>query len=284
MLTEVHAGPYTIRGISVAGVYTCLQVPQLDAVLDVGIPLRSCAGADRIFLSHAHADHAGALVSLLSIRHLIGGERPPQLFLPAEVATEVQEALALLGRLHRTRVEVDAVPMRPGDAHPLGRELWVRAFRTHHHGPSLGYQFVRRISKLRPEHRALSAPEVARLRQAGVPGLFEEVERLELAYATDTLSDVLDSAPFVLDSRVLVLECTFAGPQRTVAQARERAHLHLDELCARAHAFRNEALVLMHFSQMNSPAQVRALVREALPASLWSRVHVFAPESGGWFG
>ena len=282
MLTEVEAGPYTVRGISVGGVYTSLQVPELDSVLDVGVPIRSFAGTDRIFLSHAHPDHASGLGSLLGIRRLIG-KGPPQVFLPAEIEANVQEALAVLSRLHHTSMEVRTVPLRPGDVHALGHGLHVRAFRTHHPVPSLGYQFLRRISKLRPEFHGLPPPEIARRRRAG-ENLLEEVDRLELAYATDTLARVLDTEPSLLDSRVLILECTFVDAHHTVQDAQERWHLHLDELVARADLFQNEALVLMHFSQAHGPEEVHATLRARLPPSLYERVRVFAPPSGRWFG
>jgi ribonuclease Z len=283
MLTEVKAGPYTVRGISVGGVYTSLLVPELGVLLDVGVPIRSFAATDRIFLSHSHGDHASALASLLGIRTLIGKARTPQVFLPAEIEAPVREALRLLSRLHRADLDVETVPMHPGDTQALGGDLWVRAFRTHHTVPSLCYQFFRRVSKLKPEHRGLPPEEVARRRKAGEP-LFEEVERLELAYATDTLSHVLETAPTLLESRVLILECTFVDERRTVQEAQERSHIHLDEIAARAERFQNEALVLMHFSQAYSPEQVHAAVRERLPESLRSRVQVFAPPSGRWFG
>jgi ribonuclease Z len=282
MLTEVKAGPYTLRGISVGGVYTSLQVPELKVVLDVGLPVRSFAGTDRIFLSHGHADHASGLASLLGIRTLLG-KGPAQVFLPAEIEEPVREALEVLGRLHRSRLEVEAVPLRPGDMRPLGHDLWVRAFRTLHGVPSLGYQFLRRVTRLRAEHRELPPQEVARRRKAG-EDLFEVTERLELAYATDTLSAVLESVPSLLESRVLVLECTFIGQERTVEEARERSHLHLEEVLARAERFQNEALVLMHFSQAYSPEEVHAVVQARLPEVLRERVRVFAPASGRWFG
>ncbi|MCP3144491.1 MBL fold metallo-hydrolase [Pyxidicoccus xibeiensis] len=282
MLTEVQAGPYTVRGISVGGVYTSLQVPELEVVLDVGLPIRSFAGTDRIFLSHAHPDHASGLGSLLGIRRLMN-KGTPQVFLPAEVEAPVQEALAVLSRLHHTNMEVRTVPLRPGDVHKLGHDLYVRAFRTHHPVPSLGYQFLRRIAKLRPEFQGLPPQEIARRRQAG-KALFDEVDRLELAYATDTLARVLETEPSLFDSRVLILEATFVDARHTVQAAQERWHLHLDELAARADQFRNEALVLMHFSQAFAPEEVRARVRERLPAALHERVHVFAPTSGRWFG
>ncbi|ATB27943.1 MBL fold metallo-hydrolase [Melittangium boletus] len=282
MLTEVSAGPYTVRGISVGGVYTSLQVPELGVVLDAGVPIRSFAGTDRIFLSHGHSDHASALGSLLGIRCLIG-KGPPQVFLPAEIETPLCESLAVQSRLLRASLDVETVPMRPGDTQHLGHGLFVRAFRTHHPVPSLGYQFFRRVSKLKPEHQGLPPEEIARRRKAGEP-LFDEMDRLELAYATDTLSRVLESAPEVLHSRVLILECTFLGDKRTVSDAQERAHLHFDEILARAELFQNEALVLMHFSQAYSPEEVHAVIRAQTPEVLRERLRVFAPTSGRWFG
>jgi len=284
MLTEVQAGPYTIRGISVGGVYTSLQVPELGVVLDAGVPLRSFATTDHIFLSHGHSDHSSALGALLGIRGLVGKHSPAQVFLPAEIETAVQEAQQALVRLHRSSISFETIPMMPGETRKVYRDLWVRAFRTHHAGPSLGYQFLRRVTKLKPEHQGLPGEEIGRLRREGAEGIFEEIERLELAYATDTLSKVLETAPYILESRVLILECTYIDPSRTVAETQERLHVHLDEIIARADRFQNEALVLMHFSQAYAPAAVHDIVRKRLPPSLAERVRVFAPESSRWFG
>ncbi len=283
MLLEARAGPYTIRGISVAGVYTSLQVPELDAVLDVGLPIRTFVGSDRIFLSHTHADHASAIGSLLGIRNLIG-KGAARIFVPRESALAVRDAIDCLARLHHTTFDAELVAMEPGNLEPLGHGLSVRAFRTHHPAPSLGYAFVRSISKLRPEFRELPGPEIARRRQQGDSSLFELTERVELAYATDTRASVLDSEPWLYGARVLVLECTYLDPSRTVEEARARGHLHLDELVARAERFSNEALVLMHFSQIHSPRETHAIVGERLRGRIAPAVHVLAPTEGPWFG
>lgn len=284
-LLSVKAGPYTVRGISVAGVYTALHVPELDLLLDSGIAVRSFAGADRLFLSHTHADHASGLSSLLGIRNLVG-KGTLEAYAPAETVPALEEALAAARRLHHARLDVSLHAMEPGQSVALGRGLHARAFRTHHPAPSLGYVFSRRVTKLRPELRHLPGPEIAKRRLAGDATLFESHERAELAYATDTLATVLDSSPEILEARVLILECTYVGAWRTPDDARAHGHLHLEELAARAERIRCEHLVLMHFSQGHAPAEVRDAVLATLPGALRARVqvHLFAPEHGDWFG
>jgi ribonuclease Z len=186
--------------------------------------------------------------------------------------------------LHRSTVSFETIPMMPGDVLKVDRDIWVRAFRTHHAGPSLGYQFLKRVMKLKPEHQGLPGEEIGRLRREGAAGIFEETERLELAYATDTLARVLESAPSILQSRVLILESTYLDPKRTVEETQERLHTHLDEIIARADQFQNEALVLMHFSQLYGPQQVHDVIRQRVPESLMNRIRVFAPSNNVWFG
>lgn len=282
MITSLRAGPYTVRGISVAGVYTSLQIPELDAVLDVGVTLRSFAGTDRVFLSHTHSDHASALISLLGIRNLIG-KGTLQLCAPEETVPALEATLKAAEVLHHTRFDVRMHAMAPGMTLPLGHGWYARAFRTDHPAPSLGYAFIQKVSKLKPEFHGLPGPEIARRRKAG-DSMVDEVERVELAYATDTRATVLDRNPWLFDARVLVLECTYVEASRTVEETQERGHLHLDELLARADRFQNEALVLMHFSQIYRPSHVHEVLATRLPESLRARTLAFAPAEGDWFG
>ncbi len=283
MLTQVQTNGFTLRGVSLGGIYTSLHVPQLDSVFDVGWPLRTAASARYLFLSHGHVDHVGGLSTFLGMRALFSHPRPVRLFLPAEIAPIVTEALAALSQLQRYELAVDLVPMMPGDEIALRGDLLVRAFRTYHPVPSLGYLIVRRVAKLLPELRGLTGPDIAERRRRGEV-VSEAVDRLELAYATDTLAVVLDREPAMLESRVLVLECTFLDERKPLADARAGCHIHLDELIERAHLFRNESVVLMHFSQLYRPGEVREILDRRLPESLRSRVIAFAPQAEEWPG
>jgi ribonuclease Z len=283
VLTTVAAGPYTIRGISVGGVYTSLAVPELGILLDAGASPRSSCAIDSILLSHGHVDHIGALPALLGIRGLQGKTRPPRVVMPAEIVGDLTAALETLSRLQRWPLAIEAIGMHPGDELELRGDLRIRAVRTFHPVPSLGYVIARRVSKLKPELVGLSGPEIAARRRAG-----EDVttydERLELAYATDTLASALDHAPELLQARVLIVECTYLDDRKSVADARAGCHIHLDEIIERADRFANEHVVLMHVSQLYRPDEVAGVLDARVPPELRRRMIPFVPSSTSWPG
>ena len=204
MLSKVEVGPYSVRGVSLGGLYTALQIPELKLLLDAGMAPRSFVGTDTLLLSHGHVDHVGGLGSLLGMRGLMAKESPLRVIMPTEIAPAVDAMLVAMTDMQRYDLSIESVGMKPGDTIPLSGDLFVRAFRTHHPVPSLGYEVVRRVKKLKKAYQHLEGAEIGRRRQRGEP-LFDEVETIELAYATDTLIEALDQHPTAYQARVLIL-------------------------------------------------------------------------------
>jgi ribonuclease Z len=264
-------------------VYTSLAVPELSLVLDAGISPRSAGGIDTILLSHGHADHVGALPALLGIRALHGKTKPARVVMPAEIVDDLVAALAALSRLQRWELAIEPIGMLPGDEIELRGDLLIRAVRTFHPVPSLAYIVVRRVSKLRPEFRGLPGPEIAARRLAGEV-MTEHEDRLELAYATDTLISVFDHAPDLLRARVLIMECTFLDERKTLEAARAGCHIHLDEVIERADQFLNGHIVMMHCSQLYQPHEVAQILDARVPQALRKRIIPFVPKTDHWPG
>ena len=160
MFTEIKAGQFTIRGRSLGGMYTGLHIPELHALFDVGTALRSGCGARRLFISHGHVDHIGALPALLGMRGLTGVTTPLQIFIPEAYIEDLRSALKSFSAMHRWAFDVELIGMAPDQEIQLQRDLYVRAFRTLHPVPSLGYLFFRRIQKLKPAFMELPGREI----------------------------------------------------------------------------------------------------------------------------
>jgi ribonuclease Z len=283
VLTTVTAGPYTLRGVSLGGVYTSIACPELGLLFDAGIPARSLATTDTILLSHGHVDHVGSLPALLGIRSLHGKPRPPRVIMPAEIVDDLTAALRALTKLQHWPLEIEAIGMKAGEERELRGDLRVRAVQTFHPVPSLGYVIARRVSKLRPEFHDLPGPEIAARRRAG-ENMLEHEERSELAYVTDTLISAFDHAPVLYEARVLVMECTFLDSKKSLEGARAGCHIHLDEVIERADKFKNETIVMMHASQLYQPQQVAKILDERVPPELRRRIIPFVPDTVNWPG
>jgi ribonuclease Z len=143
-----------------------------------------------------------------------------------------------------------------------------------HRVPSVGYLFTEVRHKLVDELAGRPGPEIAALRARGVAVTRREEIPL-LAYTGDCGVEIFDAAPELFTSRVLLIECSFLRPD-DVDRARVYGHLHLQDFLDRADRFENEAIVLTHFSQRYSAAEIREGLR-ALPAGLARRVVPFLP-------
>ena len=283
LITELIVGALTVRGASLGGLYTALHVPELDLLLDVGLPLRAGATARRLLLTHAHLDHLGALPALLGMRGMMGGaDKPLEVFCPRGVEGHLHAALEHMSALHSWPLEVSARPLEAGDEVELRPGLWLRALPAYHPVPTLGYLIFERVEKLKPHLRGLPAEALKALKRARAEGreespMFDVEERPLLAYLTDTLPEALKRSPEAMRAKVLILECTFLNEIKPIRIARAGCHIHLDELEPLAPLITAEAVVLMHFSQIHKPSEVRALCEARLRPHLGARLHLLLP-------
>ncbi|MCC6623873.1 MAG: MBL fold metallo-hydrolase [Deltaproteobacteria bacterium] len=262
-------GTLKVDGFSLGGVETAVHVPELRLAIDVGRGRQQLVRCDHLALTHTHMDHAGGLPYLLALRMLYAMQ-PPVVYVPAQMAGATEAMLRAWEGMQRYAFRSRVVACEPGDRYTIGRGVYLEPFRTYHPVPSNGYTIVRDTKKLRDELRGLDGPAIAALRAAGEP--VDRMERRALLSVTgDTLPEVLDKQPHILESEALVLECTFLDERKTVVDARAGGHVHLDELMPFAGAFRNKRLVLSHTSQLYNPDEVMpklARFRERLPASV----------------
>lgn len=276
----------TLRGCSIAGVATYLQVPELDTCFDMGECPISALSLNHVFLTHAHGDHWRCLSRHWALRRMIGIEREPVYYLPMELVDPFLD-------LFRAEMRFEGVPQEDmelpvvvpvpagGDPIPLRyrRDLSFTAFEVTHTAPSLGYTLRRVKRKLRPEFHGVPGHELARLRSEGVE-IDREVQDPLVTFLGDHTAETLVREAHIWRSPILVVEATFLHPGEE-DQAHRRGHTHLSEVAAVLRdrctagpdALRCEHLVLKHFSMRYTADEARAAVAAAIPPEFGGTVH-----------
>jgi len=270
--TLVHQG-YTIEGYSRAAVQSYWRIPELKLGFDMGGTPWSFMGTQTYFITHAHLDHMVALPAYVARRRMMKME-PPKIFVPEEVHEATDRMLKAWQRLDRGRMVCELVPAKPGVEYELSREHIVTAFPTKHTVPSLGYIVWERRRKLKPEYQGLTGDEIRDIRKSGIE-VSGEVRIPIVCYCGDTAPAGLDADPAVYQARILITELTFFRPEHRKEKIHKFGHTHLDDILERADLFKNELIILGHFSTRYMDNQIRKAVEKRLPEGLKERVHLW---------
>lgn len=260
---------YEVDALSIGGIETCIQLPELDLAFDIGRCPHSAVQRGRLLITHTHMDHAGGLAFHAATRDLYK-LKPPTWYVPHENIDDLRDLLAVVRRLDRSDLPVTLQACGPGDVVELGRGWLARPFRSPHRVACQGYALCRRRSRLTEAFRGHPEAEIRALRLAGTV-VSEVVESVEIAFTGDTLPEVIEREPLVRAARLLIMECTFLDDRVPVDKARGSGHVHLDELLPRLDQLTCEALLLTHFSARYSDAQIIKTLETRLPASFRGR-------------
>jgi ribonuclease Z len=270
---SLEAAGVPIEGVSIAGHESFYKLPGFRTLLEFGRAPEDVVGYATVCVSHGHLDHMAGLAHFASRRRLA---RLPsaRVFVPADAAPHVAQWVGACEKLEGIAYEIEVVPVSPGDRISLRKDLELTVLPGRHTVPTVGYLFSEVRQKLLDELAGKDGQQIAALRASGAAVTRREEIPL-LAYPGDCGEEIFEACPELFRARVLLLECSFLLPEDR-DRAREYAHIHLDDILARADRFENEAVVLTHFSQRYSPDEIRRALR-AIPEPLAARVVPFLP-------
>ena len=269
---RIELAGHRIEALSVGGIETCFQIPAFDCCLDIGRCPPGAVSRRRLFLTHAHMDHAAGLpyfVSMRAMHHL----PPPVVYCPSGVRAKLQTILDTWSDLDSEASRCQLLGLEPGAHIPLGGNREARTFRSSHRVETLGYCLYSLRRKLKPALHGLDGPALAAKARAGESIHFIEPVP-EICFPGDTGIKVVDREAMVRTARLLLLECTFVGERPGRRWARSGGHIHLDDIAERAELFENEAILLTHFSRRYRPEEIRDAINARIPPRLRSRVHL----------
>ncbi|HKF41538.1 MAG TPA: MBL fold metallo-hydrolase [Thermoanaerobaculia bacterium] len=270
---RVDAAGIAIEGVSVAGRESFYKVPSFHVLLEFGRAPEDTVSYSTVCLTHGHLDHAAGLAHHASRRRL-DGMPAARVFAPEEAVPDLEGWLAFSQRLENVDYRLHLTPASPGATFRMRNDLELKVLPGSHRVPTVGYLFSEIKHKLKDEFLDLTGDRIAALRAGGT-----EVTRREeiplLAYTGDCGPGIFDAAPELFMARVLLIECSFVLPEDR-DRARTYAHLHLQDFLDRAADFRNEAIVLTHFSQRYGVEEIRQTL-DAVSEVFARRIVPFLP-------
>ncbi len=271
-LTHVH-GNLTVEGWSRAAVQSCWRIPELKLGFDLGASPWDFMGTPNWFVSHAHLDHIAALPVYVARRRMMKME-PPTVFVPAECFEDVKKLLLIFQRLDRGRQICNLIPVEAGQEFEISREHVVSAWATTHTIPSRGFVVWDRRQKLKDEFLGLPGEKIKELKFSGV-AITREVRTPLVAYTGDTSPAGLDACPAAFDAKILITELSFIRASHRREKIHKFGHMHMDDFIERREKFKNELLIVGHFSTRYHPSEVLRTLEAKLPPDLRAKMRLW---------
>jgi len=268
-LAQVRLCELDILGYSVGGEETVVAVPQLDVCFDIGKAPDQVIPINFVLLTHGHIDHAAGFAYYLSHRQF-NGQPPGTIVAPKVLLGPIRQILEAWGALDGNRIPGNLIGVGPGDEVQIKPNLIARAFPTDHCRGSVGYCILERRRKLRPEYAGLSGPQIVELKRRGVT-IDYPLELPIISYLGDTRYIDYSSLAYVVNSRILIVECTFFEKDHA-DRADAGRHIHVQDLARLLAPLHNEHVVLIHITQRTALAEAKRLLKEALPEDLAEKV------------
>lgn len=255
---------YTLMGFSVAARKTNFMIPELDIMLDCGLPSKQVP--EHIFITHCHGDHCFNLPMTI----VDTGDKRPTIYVPKKKldhlrgfihATYVMSSGSLTPKIHHKYIMKGVVGGSMFELAKKNRKWLVQVIQCYHRVPCVGYGFSDIRQKLKKEYTGLSGKKIVELKKKGIE-ITEEIIVPLFCYIGDTTKKVLDNEGDKLEIYpMVIIECTFLYKEHLI-DAKKKNHMHWDHLKCFIEKHPDIMFVLYHFSAQYKDEEIREFFKE----------------------
>ena len=268
-LAQIKIGDLDIIGYSVAGEETVVAMPQLDVCFDIGKAPNQIISINHVLLTHGHMDHAAGIAYYLSHRNF-SGQSPGTILAPGNLLGPIREIIDAWSRLDGNKIPANLVGVKAGDEYQIKPNLFTRVFPTKHSKGSVGYTVIEKRKKIKPEYAKLTGPQIVELKKQGIE-IDNPLEIPIVTYLGDTQYVDFSQLKYIVESKILIAECTFYETEHSV-RAEAGRHMHINEFAELIEKLQNQHIIITHTTQRTPMREIRRILKEALPEEKYDKV------------
>jgi len=258
-----------IMGYSVAGEETVVAMPQLDVCFDVGKAPDQIIPINHVLLTHGHMDHAAGVAYYLSHRNFCGLSAGT-ILAPENLLEPMKDIIDAWGRLDGNKLPANLIGVKAGDEYQIKPNLFTRVFPTKHSRGSVGFTVIERRKRIKSEYAKLTGPQIVELKKQGAV-IDYPLEIPIVTYLGDTQYVDFSQLKYIVESKILIIECTFYCEEHTV-RAEAGRHMHISEFAGLIDRLQNEHIIITHTTQRTSMQEVHRMLKEALSPEKYDKV------------
>lgn len=266
-------GDLEFYGVSLSGIRTSITIPNFGICFDVANGLPFSINLKKYFITHGHLDHASGIPYIISQKAMHNAPAP-DFYMPNSLVAPMTLIMDTWEKIEKHQYKYKFHGIDETSVISINPFYEIRPFKTIHRVESFGYSLVNKNKRLKPEFDGKSQAELKKIRESGVE-LSEAVEKYIVSFTGDTEIEFLDLSPQIRQSKILFLETTYLDSTKSIQNAKDWGHIHLDELIPRLKSIESEKIVLIHISSRYSTPMALEILNQKIPAEFKDRVVLF---------